>query len=53
MVSPRSNTASERTVDYRGRALVASKLLAGSACGERQRGRPLNALVRRTEKTSA
>src|SRR4051812_37330026 len=30
-----------------GRTLVANRLLAGSACGKRQRGRPLNAIVRR------
>jgi hypothetical protein len=29
-----------------GRTLVANRLLAGSACGKRQRGRPLNAIVR-------
>ena len=29
-----------------GRTLVANKLLACSACGKRQRGRPLNAIVR-------
>ena len=29
-----------------GRTLVANKLLAGSACGKRQRGRPLNSVVR-------
>ena len=28
-----------------GRTLVANRLLAGSACGKRQRGRPLNAIV--------
>ena len=30
-----------------GRTLVANRLLAGSACGKRQRGRPLNSVVRR------
>ena len=29
-----------------GRTLVANRLLAGSACGKRQRGRPLNSVVR-------
>ncbi len=29
-----------------GRTLVANRLLAASACGKRQRGRPLNAIVR-------
>jgi hypothetical protein len=29
------------------RTLVANRWLAGSACGKRQRGRPLNAIVRR------
>src|SRR5258706_12223707 len=29
-----------------GRTLVANRLLAGSACGKRHRGRPLNATVR-------
>jgi hypothetical protein len=33
------------------RTLVANKLLAGSACGKRQRGRPLNSLVRRHVET--
>jgi hypothetical protein len=28
-----------------GRTLVANKLLAGSACGKRRRGRPLNSVV--------
>ena len=28
-----------------GRTLVANRLLAGSACGKRHRGRPLNAIV--------
>ena len=32
-----------------GRTLVANKLLAGSACGKRQRGRPLNSVVRHHE----
>ena len=31
-----------------GRTLAANKLLAGSACGKRQRGRPLNSVVRAT-----
>jgi hypothetical protein len=30
-----------------GRTLVANRLLAGSACGKRQRVRPLNSVVRR------
>jgi hypothetical protein len=30
-----------------GRTLVANKLLAGSACGKRCRGRPLNSVVRK------
>jgi len=29
-----------------GRTLVANRLLAGSACGKRHRGRPLNSVVR-------
>ncbi len=29
-----------------GRTLVANRLLAGSACGKRHRGGPLNAIVR-------
>src|SRR5438477_452947 len=29
-----------------GRTLVANRLLAGSACGKRRRGRPLNSVVR-------
>jgi hypothetical protein len=29
-----------------GRTLAANRLLAGSACGKRRRGRPLNAIVR-------
>ena len=31
-----------------GRTLGANKLLAGSACGKRHHGRPLNAIVRAT-----
>ncbi len=34
-----------------GRTLVANKLLAGSACGKRRRGRPLNSVVRAHEDT--
>jgi adenylate kinase family enzyme len=33
-----------------GRTLVANRLLAGSACGKRRRGRPLNSVVRRLGK---
>jgi len=36
-----------------GRTLVANRWLAGSACGKRQRGRPLNSVVRRHLKTRA
>jgi hypothetical protein len=36
-----------------GRTLVANTLLAGSACGKQQRGRPLNAIVRRHQMSSA
>jgi hypothetical protein len=32
-----------------GRTLVANRLLAGSACGKRRRGRPLNTIVRQLE----
>jgi hypothetical protein len=35
-----------------GRTLVANKLLAGSACGKRLRGRPLNSVVSRHLETS-
>ena len=35
-----------------GRTLVANRLLAGSACGKRQRGRPLNAIVRQHQMAS-
>jgi len=41
-----SNNALERTVDYRGPHPGCHKLLAGSACGKRRRGRPLNSVVR-------
>ena len=41
-----SSNALERIVDNRGPALVANRLLAGSACGERRGARPLDSLVR-------
>ena len=36
-----------------GRTLVANRLLAGSACGKRQRVRPLNSVVRQQEHMDA
>jgi hypothetical protein len=44
------NIAMERTVDYRGRTLVANRLLAGSACGRRQSGRLLNSVVKHLQR---
>jgi hypothetical protein len=46
VVTQKPNSALERTVEFRGRPLVANKVLAGSACGKPHCGRPLTSLVR-------